>query len=79
MEYRGPMPGSLRLDVISSDHLAPFLGFLGDEATEVGGRASKHRPSEVCEARFYLGVGSPGVDLPVEPVDDFRRCVLRRS
>ena len=33
----------LRLDVGRPDHLGPFLGFVGDELAEVGGRAGKHR------------------------------------
>jgi hypothetical protein len=28
---------SLWLDIRGLDHLAPFLGFVGDELTEVGG------------------------------------------
>ena len=31
--------GSLRLDVRRADHLAPLLGFVGNELSEVGGRA----------------------------------------
>ena len=32
----------LRLDVSSPDHLAPFLRFLGDQLSKVGGRAGEH-------------------------------------
>ena len=38
-DYRG----SLQLDVGSPDHLGPFLGFLGNELAEAGGREG--RPS----------------------------------
>ena len=34
-------PASLRLDVGRPDHLAPLLGFVGDELAEVGGRAAQ--------------------------------------
>jgi hypothetical protein len=33
--------GSLRLKPPEPHHLAPLLGFLGDELTELGGRAGK--------------------------------------
>jgi hypothetical protein len=31
----------LRLDVSCPDHLGPFLGFVGDELAEVGGRTRR--------------------------------------
>ena len=34
---QSPAPASVCLDVGGPDHLAPFLGFVGDELTEVGG------------------------------------------
>ena len=34
---KSPAPASVCLDVGGPDHLAPFLGFVGDELTEVGG------------------------------------------
>src|SRR5436190_1714586 len=70
---------SVRLDVGRPDHLAPFLGFLGDEPSEVGGRAGKHRATQDGEPRFYLGVGEARIDLLVEFVDELGRRVLRRS
>src|SRR5262245_5673145 len=44
MEYR-PDSGSasLRLDAGRLDHLAPFLGFVGDQLAKVGRGAGKHR------------------------------------
>src|SRR5262245_26883976 len=42
-EYLAGSRGSLRLDVGGPDHLAPFLGFVGDEPSKVGGRTRKHR------------------------------------
>ena len=41
---------SLRLDVGRSDHLAPLLGFVGDELAEVSGRARKHRVAQIGDA-----------------------------
>src|SRR5262245_23819286 len=40
MERRGPL---LRLCTRQLHHLAPFLGVVGDEFAEVGGRAGQHR------------------------------------
>ena len=39
------------------DHLAPLLGFVGDQLPEVGGRARKHRRAKVGEPRLDLGIG----------------------
>ena len=58
--------GSFRLDVRDPDHLAPLLGFVGDELSEVGGRARKHRATEVGKPRLHLGIGKGCVDLLVE-------------
>ena len=41
-DHSGLMAGEL-------DHLAPLLGFVGDELAEVGGRARKRRAAEVGE------------------------------
>ena len=38
---------SLRLDVGGPDHLAPFLGFVGDELAEIGGRECEHVATEI--------------------------------
>jgi hypothetical protein len=67
---RPPEAALLRLDVGRSDHLAPLLGFIGDEVAEVGGRARNHRAAQVGKPRLDLGVGERGVDFLVELVDD---------
>ena len=32
------------------DHLAPLLGFVGDELSEIGGRAGERGPAQIGEA-----------------------------
>src|SRR5262249_51198026 len=39
--------GSLRLDAGGLDHLAPFLGFVGDQTAKVDGPESEHVATEV--------------------------------
>ena len=68
-------PASVRLDVEGPDHLAPLLGFVGDELAKVGGRTDKRRGSHVGNARLHFGVGKGSVDLFVELVDDIGGCV----
>ena len=47
---------SLRLDARELDHLAPFLGFVGDELAEVGGRAARApSPPRSASRAFILG------------------------
>src|SRR5262245_57822790 len=40
-------PASLRLDVGRPDHLAPFLGFVGDQLAELDRRSRQRRAAEV--------------------------------
>src|SRR5260221_10520692 len=63
-------------DIGRPDHLAPLLGFGGDESSEIGGRARKRRRTQIGEPRFHLGFGKSNVYLPVQLVDDFRGGVL---
>src|SRR5215813_8354929 len=53
MECRRDDDGLFRLDVGRPDHLAPFLGFVGDELSKVGGRAR-----QPTSARRALILGS---------------------
>src|SRR3954468_11696280 len=71
--------GSLRLDVGCPDDLAPFLGFVGDELSEIGGRAAKHGAAQIGEPRLDLGVRESRVDLFVELVNDFSGRVPGRA
>jgi hypothetical protein len=57
MEYRAVTIVSLGLYVGFPDHLAPLLGFLGDELAEVGGRERKHRTAQIDQSRLYRRIG----------------------
>src|SRR5262249_58976680 len=63
-------PQSLRLDVRGPDHLAPLLGFVGDELAELDRRSRQRRAAEVSETGLHLRVAESRVDLLVELVDD---------
>ena len=52
-----------RLDAGELDHLGPRLDFVGDDLTEIGRRADKHRSSEFSELRLYLGIGQASIDF----------------
>ena len=56
---------SFGLDVARPDHLAPFLGFVGDELAEIAGRAGNRRVAEISEPSFEFGIGQRSIDLPV--------------
>src|SRR5262245_39871458 len=68
---------SLRLDVGGPDHLAPFLGFRGDQLAELSRRSRQRRAGEVSETGLHLRVVESRVDLLVELVDDLGRRGLR--
>src|SRR5712691_3979701 len=44
-------------DIGRPDHLAPLLGFGGDESSEIGGRARERCRTQIGEPRLYLGFG----------------------
>src|SRR5580704_11214639 len=69
----------LRLDIGRPDHLAPLLGFVGDELAEVGGRAGDYRAAQVGKPRFHRRVGEPRIDLLVQPVDDLHGRFVGRT
>src|SRR3954452_12732192 len=68
---------SLRLDVGGPDHLAPFLGFFGDQLAELNRRSRQRRAAEVSETGLHLRVVESRVDLLVELVDDLGPRGLR--
>src|SRR6516164_144935 len=67
--------GSLRLDVGGPDHLAPLLGFGGEELAKFGRLTGKRCIAQIAESRFHLGAHETRIDLPVEPFDDVRRRI----
>src|SRR5215813_3276455 len=70
----------LRLDVACPDHLAPLLGFVGDQLAKVGGREGEQGATETFgEPRLELRIGETSVDLAVELGDDFGRRVPGRT
>src|ERR1700722_8589628 len=70
--------GLFRLDVGGADHLAPFLGFSGDERAELGGGHRHRAPAEIGEPRLQPGIREAGIDFPVEPLDDLGWGALGR-
>jgi hypothetical protein len=73
------LSGSLRFDARDLDHLGPFRGFVGDELSEIGGRAHERRAAKLGEPRLDLGIGEASVDFMVQPADDLGRRVLGRT
>src|SRR5262245_11205495 len=78
-EYWIGSAASVGLDVGGPDHLAPFLGFVGDQPPKVDGREREHVATQVGKPRLDLGVGEAGIDFLVKPVDDFGGRVFRRA
>jgi hypothetical protein len=54
---------SLRLDACEFYNLAPFLGFVDDEITEVGGRAGQYHAAHVGKPRFNIGISKTRISL----------------
>src|SRR5262249_57565183 len=69
--------GSLRLKPRELHHLAPLLGFLGDEPTQRGRRAGKRLAAYFGKLCAHRGIAQRGVDLPVEFIDDLDRRGFR--
>src|SRR5204863_8356107 len=67
--------GSLRLDVGGPDHLAPLLGFGGEELAKFGRLTGKRCIAQIAESRFHLGAHETRIGLPFEPSDDVRRRI----
>jgi len=78
MEYPH-LPASVRFDAGELDHLAPLLGFLGDELAGVGGQEREHVATQVGKARLDLGIGEARIDLLVELLNNLGRRVLGRA
>src|SRR6516164_11070727 len=70
VDHPARIAGSLPLDANGLHHLAPLLGFIGDELSEVGRRARKARTAQLSKPCLNLGIGKPRIDLFVERFDD---------
>src|SRR5262245_48468033 len=71
----GNSPRLSRLDTRALDHLAPLLGFVGDQPAEGSGRERKCRAAQVGKSCLDFGIEEGGVDLLVKSIDDLSRCV----
>jgi hypothetical protein len=60
----------IRLDSRKLDHPGPLIGLLRHELSELGGRLKENRGPQLGELRLELGIAEPGIDLPVELLDD---------
>src|SRR5262252_3676814 len=69
--------GSIRLRAGELDHLAPLLGFIGDQLAEILWRAWNDGRAEAGKRRLQLGIGEARIDLAVEQVDDVSGRVPR--
>ena len=76
IEYRGGLLGLLGLDARELDHFRPLFRIFANELAEIGGRAGKGGAAKTHKSFLEHGVNKNGVDLLVEPVDDFGRRVL---
>src|SRR5262249_58736997 len=76
---RAPAGVLRHLDVGRPDHLAPKLGFPGDELSELD-RAHRHRHMDyLSHPRLDPGSREAGVDLTIERLDDLGRRTTRRD
>ena len=57
---------SVRLDARELDYLGPFLGFVGDEVSEIGDRHRHWLGAEFAKPRLDLRFHEAGVDLFVQ-------------
>src|SRR5262245_47087224 len=60
---RPRIAGSSPLDANGLHHLAPLLGFIGDELSEVDRRAREGRSAQHGQPRLDLGIGKDRFDL----------------
>src|SRR5215813_10187882 len=72
-------PQSLRLHAREPDHLAPLLGFLGNELAECRRRARDQHTAKIIELCFHGWLGQNRVDLAVELFDDGYGCLPWRT
>src|SRR5262249_49794386 len=73
----GRGPPLLRLDVGRPDHLAPLLGLIGDELSELNSAHRHRHVAYLSHPRLDLGFDETGVDLTIERLDDLGRRTTR--
>src|SRR5258708_25696818 len=71
-------PPSLHRDARELDHLAPFLGLVGDQLAEFGRRHRLRDAADVGKPRHQLGIFQRFPDRLVEDVDDLGWRALGR-
>ena len=67
----------LEPNVCRSNHLGPFLCFVGNELAEVGRRACHLNAALIDKLRLQLGISKAGVNLPIKRLDNIGRRVSR--
>src|SRR5215831_18269815 len=67
------------LDVGRYNHLAPFLGFVGDEFAEISGRAWKHRAAQIGKPCFEFWICNADIDFLVQSLDELYGRALRSA
>ena len=65
-DIRPRLSASFRLDAGQPDHVAPLLGFVGDERGEPGRRQRKRGVAELSDPPGQAGIGKPAIDLLAE-------------
>ena len=68
---------SLHLDIGRPDHLAPLLGLIGDELSELDSAHRHRHMAYLSHPRLDLGFDETGVDLTIERLDDLGRRSTR--
>src|SRR5262249_60937076 len=66
-------------DVGRRNHLAPFLGFVGDEFAEISGRACKHRAAQIGKPCFEFWICNADIDFLVQSFDELCGRALRST
>ena len=67
---------SLRLDVGRPDHLAPLLGFVGNELPEVYRRHRHRHSAKVGEPRLHLRISQALIVLLIKLINDLEDVLL---
>src|SRR5690242_3424359 len=78
-EYWVGTTASVCLDVGRPDDLAPLLGLVRNQLSEVGRRAWKCGDAQLGKPRLHLGISEGRIDLLVKLVNNLRRRVFWRA